>query len=175
MMILASIDWSLLFSWSSLTSSVLYLLAVVCFLLGILGCALPYPGHAVLLGGCILFAWAGEGNNAPVWVWIVESLLAVLGSFTDNLFALAGAKRFGCGSHALWCSALGMILGGLFFFPLGLLIGPFLGAFLCEWLYVRKDLPSSVRSGTGALLGALLGIAAKFVVAASMLVLFFVV
>ncbi len=171
----SSFDWSSLFNPEYLTSGVLYLLAVVCFLAGILGCALPYPGHAVLLLGCILFAWAGKGSTIPAWVWVVESLLAVLGSFTDNLFALVGAKRFGCGSSALWCSALGMFLGGIFFFPIGLLVGPFLGAFLCEWVYVRKDLTSSLKSGTGALVGALLGIIAKFVVAAGMLILFFAV
>ncbi len=175
MLLLSSIDWAGLFSWDSVTGSLLYTLAFVLFLLGVLGCALPYPGHLVLLGGCVVYAWAAGEPYPPVWLWTVLGILTLVGSFTDTLLAMVGAKRYGCGSAALWCSALGMAIGGIFFFPIGLFIGPFLGAFLCEWGYARKSLSLSVKSGTGALIGALLGTLAKFVLAACMLLLFFLV
>lgn len=170
---LCSIDWASLLSWNSACSSFLYALAVLLFLLGIMGCALPYPGHVVLLGGCVAYTYAKGGPSPELWVWGALSLLALLGSFTDTLLSMVGAKRFGCGSAAIWCSALGMLLGSIFFFPLGLLIGPFLGAFLCELTYARKSLHASVKSGVGALIGAVLGTLAKFVVALVMLALFF--
>ena len=107
MLLLSSIDWAGLFSWDSVTGSLLYTLAFVLFLLGVLGCALPYPGHLVLLGGCVVYAWAAGEPYPPVWLWTVLGILTLVGSFTDTLLAMVGAKRYGCGSAALWCSALG--------------------------------------------------------------------
>ncbi len=173
MPVLCTIDWSSVFSWDFVGGSVLYMLAVALFLLGIIGCALPYPGHAVLLVGCILFSCARGAPYPGWWLWVILGILALLGSFTDTLLAMLGARRFGCGSASIWCSALGMAIGGIFFFPVGLLAGPFLGAFLCELVYARRPLVDCAKSGTGALIGAILGTLAKFVVAAIMLLLFF--
>ena len=173
-MLLCTIDWASLFSWDSVSGSLLYVLAILLFLLGILGCALPYPGHAVLLGGCVAYACAQGAPYPAWWLWGTLGLLALLGSFTDTLLSMVGAKRYGCGAAAIWCSALGMIVGGIFFFPIGLLIGPLLGAFLCELTFARKSLKASIKSGTGALLGAIWGTLAKFVVALLMLLLFFI-
>ena len=87
--------------------------------------------------------------------------------------AMVGARRFGSSSAAILCSGLGMIIGGILFFPIGLLLGPFLGALVCELVYARKTMQASVKSGLGALIGAILGIMAKFAVGGVMLGIFF--
>ena len=173
MPLICAIDWSGVLSWDSVSGSLLYALAVVLFLLGFLGCALPYPGHLVLLGGCVAWTFAREAPMPGWGVWTMLVLLALLGSFTDNLMAMVGARRFGSSSAAIWCSGLGMIIGGIFLFPVGLLLGPFLGALICELAYARKTMKDSVKSGLGALIGAISGILAKFVVGAIMLGIFF--
>ena len=149
-----------------------YALAVGLFAAGALGCVLPYPGTLVALGGCICWAIARGEPYPSVWLWVVLGLLAVLGCFTDSIFSLLGAKRFGCTRAAFWCSALGLFVGA-FFFPFGLLLGPFLGAFLGELLLARRSVEASTKSGAGALLGALLGMGAKFEVLGAMLLIFF--
>lgn len=152
-------------------SSLLYVAAVVAFVAGVLGCVLPYPGHAFIVGGCALWAWAG-GAQQSVWLWAALVALALVGSFADNIFALLGAKRFGCSRAAFWCSIAGIIVG-LFFFPFGLLVGPFVGAFAGETLLARRSVKESLRSGLGALLGTLVGMVSKFIIAGAMLILFF--
>lgn len=172
MAILAA-DWlSLLPTWGSVCSGVLYLAATLLFALGALGCVLPYPGHFVLLGGCILWAYNAGAPYPAAALWVALTLLAIVGSFADNIFALLGAKRYGCSKAAIWCSLLGIIIG-VGFFPIGIFLGPFLGAFLGEVLISRRSLGDSTRSGVGVLLGTLAGMLAKFIIAGSMLLLFF--
>ena len=173
MFLICTIDWSSILSWDSVTGSLLYALAMILFVLGFLGCALPYPGHLVLLGGCVAWAFAREAPMPGWGIWTPLVLLALLGSFTDNLMAMVGARRFGSSSAAILCSGLGMIIGGILFFPIGLLLGPFLGALFCELVYARKTMQASVKSGLGALIGAILGIMAKFAVGGVMLGIFF--
>ena len=142
------------------------------FIAGVLGCVLPYPGHAFIIGGCVLWAYASE-TVTSVWMWALLALLALLGSFADNIFALLGAKRYGCSRAAFWCSLLGIIVG-VFFMPLGLFLGPFLGAFLGEMLFAQRSVGASAKSGLGALIGTLVGMGAKFIIAGMMLVIFFI-
>lgn len=153
-------------------SWLLYGVAMLLFAAGALGCVLPYPGTLVALGGCVCWAVARGEPYPAAWVWVALAALGVLGCFTDSLFALLGAKRFGCSRAAFWCSALGLFVGA-FFFPFGLLLGPFLGAFLGELLLTQRSVGDSAKSGAGALLGALLGMGAKFVVLGLMLLVFF--
>lgn len=149
-----------------------YALAVALFAAGALGCVLPYPGTLVALGGCVVWAMARGEPFPAVWVWVALVALGVLGCFTDTIFSLLGAKRFGCSRAAFWCSAVGLFVGA-FFFPVGILVGPFLGAFLGEFLLAERSVEESARSGAGALLGALLGMGAKFVALGLMLLIFF--
>ena len=152
-------------------SWLLYGVAILLFAAGALGCVLPYPGTLVALGGCACWAVA-RGEPGSAWMWVALAALGLLGCFTDSIFALLGAKRFGCSRAAFWCSALGLLVGA-FFFPYGILLGPFAGAFLGELLLAQRSVGESARAGTGALLGALLGMAAKFVTLGLMLSIFF--
>ena len=57
---------------------------------------------------------------------------------------------------------------GVFFFPLGLLAGPFAGALVGE-LLAGRNLTDGVHSGFGAVLGFLGGVFAKLLACAAML------
>lgn len=166
--------WGLLPAWGDVLGWLLYALALVLFVAGVLGCVLPYPGTLLVLGGCVVWVWAGGGAGAcpGAGLWALLGVLALLGCFTDSIFSLLGAKRFGCSRAAFWCSAVGLFVGA-FFFPIGLILGPFLGAFLGELALARRGVDASARSGVGAVLGALAGMGAKFVIAGLILLLFF--
>ena len=165
-------EWLSGVGWEVWLPVVGYTAAVLAFALGVLGCVLPYPGHLFIVGGCALWACSAGAPYPPVWMWVVLAVLALLGSFADTIFALLGARRYGCSRAAIWCSALGMVVG-VFFFPLGLLIGPFAGAFAGELLFARRSLQASAISGLGALLGTLVGTGVKFIIAGVMLLVFF--
>ena len=60
---------------------------------------------------------------------------------------------------------------GLFFGPVGLLVGPFLGAAAGQFL-VRQDLLEAGRAGVGAWVGFLLGSLAKLALGVAMVLIF---
>lgn len=157
----------------STVSILLYVLAVILAAAGFLGCVLPYPGHVVLLGACVS-ATAASGSPYPSWwLWVILVLLSTAGTFADNVTSLLGARRFGCSKAALWGTFIGAIVGA-FFPPLGLILGPFAGAFLTELFYVRKDAKASATAGLGATLGYLAGVVAKLIIAFIMLVIYLI-
>lgn len=103
-----------------------------------------------------------KGEPYPAWwIWVLLSFLAIFGTIVDNITTAIGAKKYGGGQAAFWFSLVGLIIGSVAFFPLGMIAGPFLGAFLAEWL-VRQQAPrKAALAGLGALLGLLSGVGCK--------------
>jgi hypothetical protein len=89
-------------------------------------------------------------------------------SILDYVIPMVGAKRFNCSKFGVWGVAVGTI-AGLFFFPLGLVLGPFLGAFIVE-LIVKKSIADAALGGIGALLGFLASVLLRMLLCAGMLV-----
>lgn len=163
--------------WDSFAASsgvaLLWVMSVILILVGIVGCIMPYPGHLFVLLGCITAAFA-KGEPYPAWwVWGVVTVLGIFGFLVDNATTAMGAKRFGSSKSAIVCSILGLLIGGLFLFPMGLFIGPFIGAFAAELFLARKSAKQAVRSGLGATLGVMAGFVGKLLFAGAMLAAFF--
>jgi uncharacterized protein len=148
-----------------------YLLAVILVVVGIAGVILPaLPGLPLVFGGMLLAAWAG-GFQQIGWVTLVIlGLLTLLSVGVDFFATLVGAKRVGASKKAL----LGAVLGtfaGLFFGPIGLFAGPFVGALLGE-LWHCREIGQAAKVGLGTWLGILLGTVLKLGLAFAMLGLF---
>ena len=146
-------------------------LALLVMLLGVGGCVVPgVPGTPLVLAAAILHKlWFGV--NGPAW-WVLGllGLLAALSLVLDYLATIYGAKRLG----ATWRGAVGAIVGGLvglFFAIPGILIGPFVGAFLFE-LAGRRHWKDATKAGVGATLGLLAGAVGKLACAVAMVGLF---
>lgn len=170
MMDMLCFEWSAMSSWAPV---IMVLIAWALFLVGIIGCVMPYPGHLFILAGCGIMAYSAGEPYPGILFWSVLVALALFGLFVDTICSLFGAKRYGCSRAAIWCSALGLFIGA-FFFPIGIILGPFLGAFIAEICISRRSLTDSSKSGLGALLGALVGIAAKLVIAGVMISFFLI-
>ena len=157
------------------TDGLLYTLAAILCAVGLVGCILPFPGHLFVLGACACASIA-HGEPYPAWwMWGLLVVLVALGMTVDTLCSMAGARKFGGSKAAMWGVIPGVILGAIFIpFPIGLLVGPFLGAFLAEVLIMRRELGKSTVSGVGATIGYLAGALSRSAVAIVMLLFFFI-
>ena len=152
-------------------SFILYLLAALLVIVGIAGVILPaLPGLPLVFAGLLVVAWA-DGFTRVGWLpLVVLGVLTALSIVVDVLATTLGAQRLGASRMALAGSVLGTV-AGLFFMPIGLFVGPFLGALLGEYLHGRR-LGQATRVGFGTWLGIVLGVALKLGLAVAMLGVF---
>lgn len=152
-------------------SFILYLLAALLVVLGVIGVILPaLPGVPLVFAGLLLASWA-DGFARVGWIPLLILGVCTLASFLIDIFSTTlGAQRMGASVKALWGAALGT-LAGLFFFPLGLIIGPFAGAMLGEYLHGRQ-LGRSAKVGAATWIGIMLGVVFKLALCMAMIGLF---
>ena len=147
---------------------VLWLAAGVLIVIGALGMILPVlPGAPLIFIGALLAAWAENFQYLGYGSLILLGALAALAVAVDFIASAFGVKRFGATGRAVTGATLGAIVG-LFFGPIGVLVGPFAGAVVGE-LTVRRNLAAASRAGVGAALGLALGTAAKLAIAFTMI------
>ena len=140
--------------------------------LGLVGTLLPMiPGLLFVFLGLLLWAWSGDFQTIS-WATIqVLMLLTVMGFVLDFAAGAWGAKRGGANKEAVWGAVLGSVLGLMFLGPLGLILGPLIGATMGQLLYGdRKDVSGASRVGVATLFGVLLGSVAKLVIGFLMIV-----
>jgi len=168
---------SLVTNWDSVAASsgtvLLWITSAILILVGVVGCIMPYPGHLFVLLGCIAAAFAKGEPYPEWWVWGLVAILGIMGFLADNVTTAMGAKRFGSSKSAIVCSILGLLVGGIFLFPVGLFVGPFIGAFAAELFLAHKSAQQAARSGLGAALGVMAGFVGKLLFAGAMLAVFF--
>ncbi len=141
-------------------SFIYFLISAILVVAGIAGVLLPaIPGLPLVFAGALLAAWA-DGFERVGWIPLTILGLMTAASFLiDFLASVYGAQRLGASAHALWGSVLGT-LAGLFFLPVGLFVGPFVGAWLGEYWHSR-GVKQATKVGVGTWLGILLGTASK--------------
>jgi uncharacterized protein YqgC (DUF456 family) len=152
---------------------ILGLTALLMFL-GLLGSVLPgLPGTPLILMGALLYAWYTGFTVVTGMTLLALLVLAALSFLLEFFASVLGVKKLG-GSGWGMAGALTGAVFGLFFAGLpGLILGPFLGAFLLE-LAKTKDAHASLKSGVGTLMGFLAGMMGKLVIALIMIGIFVV-
>lgn len=147
--------------------AVALLLALVVMAVGVIGTLIPaLPGMPLVWLGMLGYGWA-DGFRHITWPFLLVALaVVVLAQVAEHYARAYGAKRFGAGRAGAWGAVIGSI-AGLFFMPIGLLVGPFLGAMVAE-LLAGRPAHEAVRAGWGGLVGALGSVAVNFVLALSL-------
>jgi hypothetical protein len=147
-------------------------IAIICgailVFLGIAGCVLPIlPGPVLSFLGLLLLALLNHFSPplTPTLV-IVMAILTVAVTIGDYIIPLWGAKRYGATKWGIWGSVIGMAIG-IFFSPLGMLLGALIGAVTVEWL-VQKERSKALKAGWGVFIGGLAGTALKLGVSGMM-------
>jgi uncharacterized protein YqgC (DUF456 family) len=91
----------------------------------------------------------------------------------DYIASAVGTKRFGGSKQAVWGAIIGTIPGLLFLGPLGIIIGPFLGAVIAELLR-GTEIRQTNRVGLGTIIGILGGTVLKICIEVAMIIYFFI-
>ena len=142
----------------------LVLLGLCLLIGGWVGCILPViPGPPLSYIALLLLQFTRFANFS-VQLLLITAAVTVIVTVVDFILPVWGTRKWG-GSRA---GAIGAILGllvGLFFSPVGIILGPFAGAVVCELITGRKT-NAALRSGFGSFAGFLLGAVMKLSVCA---------
>lgn len=151
--------------------TLLLLLGAVLVVVGLAGILLPaLPGTPLVFAGLLLAAWA-EGFEKVGWFPLtILGILTVASLVVDFLATSLGAKRVGATWKGMAGAAVGTVVGIFFGIP-GLLLGPFVGAVLGEYIS-QRDWNQAGKAGLGTWLGLIFGTAAKIALAFAMLGVF---
>jgi len=151
----------------------LIIIGIILIFIGIVGCIIPgIPGPPIAYAGIILQVFKTE-NPFTTRFLIIWALITAVVSILDYVVPAIGTKKFGGSRRGVWGSVIGLFIGIFFFPPVGLIIGPFLGAFIGE-LSGGKETESALKAGFGSFIGFLTGVALKLVVTGLMAYYFFV-
>ncbi|MGK0126734.1 MAG: hypothetical protein ACI87F_000234 [Candidatus Azotimanducaceae bacterium] len=133
-------------------------------LLGVIGSFLPVlPGPITGWVGLLMLHLT---KVIPMdWTFLGITLgVAILIWGIDFIIPAWGTKKFGGSKYGIWGTILGLIIGLVFLGPLGIIVGPFLGAFVGELIHDSTDSKRAVKAAFGSLVGFMLSTGLKFLV-----------
>jgi uncharacterized protein len=151
--------------------TLLWAAAIVLVLAGLAGTVLPaLPGAPLVFAGLLIAAWIDHFQKVGWFTLALLFLLMLLAFVIEIAAAGMGAKRVGASKLAIFGAAVGTIVGIFFSLP-GLLLGPFVGAVLGEYLS-RRNWEQAGKVGIGTWIGLIVGTAGKLAVIFTMVGLF---
>jgi uncharacterized protein YqgC (DUF456 family) len=144
----------------------------ICLLvLGFVGTLVPFlPGHLILFfaAGAHWLMLRGD-SGVEWWTFVVLGVLLVLSQVFEFLSGAMGTRWFGGPRGGAGGALIGGIVG-MFFIPVGLILGPLIGAMFCEFVFAMKEVRPATVSGMGSVLGTVAGMVVKVVVGVLMIV-----
>jgi hypothetical protein len=87
-----------------------------------------------LWAGFLVYHFFGIGTGLPVSFWIAMVILTVLILSADFLMNAYFVKKYGGSKLAMTGAVAGLILGTILLGPVGILVGPFVLAFVIAYL-----------------------------------------
>ncbi len=150
---------------------VLAIIGLICCVIGVLGSFLPVlPGPILSWVGLLLLYLTQRVEN-NYWVLGFTLVITLVISVLDYVIPAKGTKHFGGTKYGIWGTNIGLIVG-LFFPPLGFIIGPFVGAFVGEMIYNSQDKNAAFKAALGSFIGFLASTFMKFMVCLSFLIVY---
>ena len=146
---------------------VLIAFGIILIISGILGCVIPViPGPPLSYIGLLLlhFTERYQFSNKFLIIW---AAITVVIYALDFIIPAWGTKKFGGSKRGVWGSIIGLVIGMFFFPPIGIILGPFIGAVAGE-LTSGKESGDALKSGFGSFLGFLIGTLLKLIVSGMM-------
>ena len=138
-------------------------------ILGIAGCLLPLlPGPPLSYLGLVAIHLTSKIDFSSKFL-ISWGIIVIIVSILDYVIPIWGTKIFGGSKFGVWGSMVGL-LAGLFIPPVGIIIGPFIGAVAVEMIAGNRH--NALKAGFGSFIGFLAGTVMKLLVSLIMLYYF---
>lgn len=141
--------------------------AILCGIIGIVGSVIPVlPGPALSFVGliCAYLTDSSSIGESTLWLW---GAITVVVSIMDYVLPGYFSKLFGGSKAGITGATIGVFVG-MFFGPVGIIFGPFVGAVLGEMLNQQRTLDEAVKVGFGSLISFIVGSGLKIIVASMM-------
>ena len=149
--------------------TLLAICAVVCGIVGLLGAIIPIlPGTILSFAGliCAYFTSSSTLSEGQLWLWgIISAVVLLLDYILPGYFS----KMFGGSRAGVIGATVGVIVGMFILGPLGIILGPFIGAVLGEMLKQNQPLEKAIVVGAGSMLSFFVGTGLKLIVGGFML------
>ena len=148
--------------------TVIIILAILAGVIGIAGSILPgLPGTPFSwIGLLLLYIWGPqEMTMSTLLIWgVVVALVTVI----DYLVPMWLTKATGGSKYAERGALIGLI-AGIILTPVGMIMGSFLGAFIAELQWGKKEAGDALKAAAGSFIGFMLGTGLKTIVACLMM------
>ncbi len=139
----------------------LAILGTICIITGVLGSLLPIlPGPPISYAGLLLLHFTKYAQYSSRFL-ILFAALTIIVALLDYIIPVWGTKKFGGSNYGTWGATIGVCIG-LFLGPVGIIIGPFIGAVTGELIKGRKS-DEAFRAGFGSFIGFITGTVMKIV------------
>jgi len=149
------------------------IVGLIILIIGVVFSVLPIIPGQVLSWGALLILQLQSNPPFTARFLAIWALITAAVTLLDYVVPIWGTKKLGGTKTGIWGATIGLIVGIFFFPPFGLIIGPFVGAYVGE-LLAGKDSRVAFKSGLGSFLGFVAGTMMKLAISIIMGYYFFV-
>ncbi|WP_138431183.1 DUF456 domain-containing protein [Fodinibius saliphilus] len=151
--------------------TILVILGGLLIVAGFIGALLPVvPGPPISYLGLVVLQLT-SAHPFSLKFFIIWALIIAMLMVLDNVIPAYGTKKLGGSAYGVWGCIMGMLVG-IFFSPIGLIVGPLAGAFIGE-LVGGKTSDQAIRSAAGSFLGFMASTVLKLIASGMMGYYFF--
>ena len=136
-------------------------LGFILMAVGILGCLLPLlPGPPLAFVALLIQQLRTDEpfTSKFLWIW---GVVTVVVTALDYIIPVYGTRKYGGSSYGVWGCTIGLI-AGIWMGPLGIIVAPFLGAFIGE-LLAKNNSENALKAAWGSFVGFLFGTLLKLI------------
>jgi hypothetical protein len=136
------------------------ILGCILLIVGILGSFLPILPGPPLAWIALLIQQFREEKPFTTTFLLIWALVTAAVLLLDYYVPIWGTKKLGGSKAGMWGATIGLIIGIFFLPPIGIILGPFIGAVIGE-LINGKEFSIAMKSGFGSFLGFIAGVVMK--------------
>ncbi|MBP7102714.1 MAG: DUF456 domain-containing protein [Bacteroidales bacterium] len=149
----------------------LIIIGSILLIIGLIGSVVPVlPGPPIGYIALLLLQFT-EKQPYSVFFLVLMGVLVTIITVLDYIIPAIGTKKFGGSKYGTWGCMIGTIVGLFVFPPLGIIIMPFIGAFIGEILY-DKNFETALKAAFGSFLGFLSGTFLKLILSLLIIVVY---
>ncbi len=136
------------------------ILGCILVVVGLLGSILPILPGPPLAWLALLLQQLREDRPFTTNFLVIWALVTAAVILLDYYVPIWGTKKFGGTKAGMWGATIGLVIGLFFLPPIGIILGPFIGAVIGE-LIAGKEFSIALRAGFGSFIGFIAGVVMK--------------